>query len=496
MRIGSHNWVQGNRRRLKNQGWLNLSKRAAIGLIFSFTVVAVLVRGAVLYFRWSADHLFFLASPLIGLFLAQIASKKLAKKKRVSKQLVYFVLLAGLCLRLAALVDDICDRPQQTSDWRKYEVLGERLATEQRYYDFTTPNGIELRAFRPPGLPFALAAGYHLFGAGFGPFAVMEAFSLLCLLSAFVIAKLWNNISAFVLFAYVALSPDMLYGASVTNSHLPALLIILLFALCAVSIDGRITKAAISGLIVGAGALIRAELMLLLIALVTYALLDGSSSLRNRFKLALVAGLAAFLPVLPWTARNCQVLGKCVLVSSNSGSVLYSANVTNDFRRGGGYNGIQKEFFYNHKPKNEVELDVLLRKEALRFIARNPDIYVLSMPFRISGFVSMQVWRISYSEKNSSHRWPRWFYLWMRVMQQVFLWSIYVYAGLRLMKIDVEACTSGLLLFYLTITTTYVLFFESLDRNHFPYVLVPLLVVSANEGQELAKRAGAGGVEP
>ncbi len=119
----------------------------------------------------------------------------------------------------------------------------------------------------------------------------------------------------------VALHPGLiLYSGLVMSEPLAALLIVLafLFACRARSLRGFL----LAGLWLGAGTLVRPQALLCLPFLVL-PLLTRGPAFRLRLKRTLVALVAVvvgtFAPVLPWTARNCNVMDGCALVSTNAG---------------------------------------------------------------------------------------------------------------------------------------------------------------------------------
>lgn len=402
------------------------------------------------------------------------------------------LLLAGIILRVLALLDDLQDRPQPVSDWRKYEVLGKRLAFEGRYYDFTTPNGIELRAFRPPGLPLLLAAGYWLVNEQIAPAGVMFVISVASLMLAYIAAHSLRNLPSLLLFSYLSVSPHVLTLASITNSHLLALLILLALVVVRTITANVWIQSLMTGGIVGAGALVRAEMLLLLVAVIGALAGGKASSFRRRLQQSAVVALAGVLVIVPWSVRNCRVLGKCALISTNSGAVLYSANVTPDIRRGGGYNGVGAEFYQRNNPRDEVGLDSSLRKAALQHIAQNLTSYLLSVPFRLNGLMGMQQWAIGYSERYSRDPMPKAFYSLSVALEQILLWGLYLGAGIWLATRVLRDESRLYLLSYALIVSGYMFFFESLDRNHFPYVLMPMLAVAVGWPGEL-RRGNVGG---
>lgn len=82
-----------------------------------------------------------------GYLVFRIFDKKLFVIKRQS--IYKGILITGILLRLIFAAHDMVNRPVQDSDYEKHERLGQRMAIEGEFYDFT---GVELRNFRQPGL--------------------------------------------------------------------------------------------------------------------------------------------------------------------------------------------------------------------------------------------------------------------------------------------------------------------------------------------------------
>jgi len=459
-------------------------QQLVLALISLFTLTSVALRTAIFLMHRDSDSLILWAGPFLGGILAWRIVRGGDWIEFNRERFLRIVLISGIILRLLALLDDLSDRPKQVSDWGKYELLGQRLAFDRRYYDFTTVNGIELRAFRPPGLPLLLAAGYSVMGEKAAPTVVMHLISLSSLLLAYAAARELRNPPSLLLMSYLSVSPHVLTLASITNTHVLALLIILAIVFVRQAVKNRSVQCLITGGIIGAGTLVRAELLLLFVAAVIALIAMNTRSLRYSLQHSAILGLAALAVVLPWSARNWMVLGKFVLISTNSGAVLYSANVTSDFRRGGGYNGIGADFYRQNSPTDEVELDALLRRAALQHMIRNFKIYLLSVPFRVGQLMGMQQWAIGYSREHSRRPLPGLFYYICMALEQILSWGLYLAAGLWLASRVLRGESSFFLLSYALIIPGFAFLFESLDRNHFPYLLMPILAAATGWSEE------------
>ena len=136
-----------------------------------------------------------------------------ARKQKVFK----FLLIAGIVLRIIFAVHDLYDRPVQDSDYEKHEKLGQRMASEGEFYDFA---GVELRNFRQPGLPAIFALGLLIYDHPITYALIMIIFSFGVLISGYFLFNDLGNIAALISFAYIAVSPNMLFMASNSNTQL------------------------------------------------------------------------------------------------------------------------------------------------------------------------------------------------------------------------------------------------------------------------------------
>lgn len=179
---------------------------------------------------------------------------------------------------------------------------------------------------RTPGYPAFLAACFRLFGIEhYG--AVVRAQLIIDLLTCFVIAagtrRLLSDSAAKVAFVLAALCP---FTASYAGTPLPETLeiffaaIALLFALTATQKVRRappwdvwhtfaLSDWTISGLAIAACIYLRPDGGVLLIAIGLYLLCLATQFRQSEYIGAIVIlGLAALLPLLPWTVRNWHTL--------------------------------------------------------------------------------------------------------------------------------------------------------------------------------------------
>ena len=194
------------------------------------------------------------------------------------------------------------------------------------------PAGGSFRAFLPPGQIFAMSLMYRLFDNG-----VLAVQMLNVLLGTLTVVGIWylgrsmfNERVGRVAALLAALLPStvfatMLLGAEVHQTFW------LVAALClyVAGVERRslLLAALAGGLCLGVGALVRPTFVLLPVALGLHMLIAWPRGQKLRAILAtLLLGVGIACAVLPWSYRNYQVLGGWMMISSNGGGNLYSAN--------------------------------------------------------------------------------------------------------------------------------------------------------------------------
>ncbi len=97
----------------------------------------------------------------------------------------------------------------------------------------------------------------------------------------------------------------------------------------------------------------------------------------------------------PWVYRNYEIYGTIRLMPT-TGPGFYSSNVTKDYTKIGGYNGVPDSVLNKYSNLSEIEFDNALKSDAVNFIKNNPDIYVKGIPFRLIKYSDRQNWTIDY----------------------------------------------------------------------------------------------------
>jgi hypothetical protein len=234
------------------------------------------------------------------------------------------------------------------ADFQVYDAAGRLMAT-----DWTLCQG-GLYCYYPPGQVFGLGVIYSLFaGQSFtlnlGPLSTtiddIKAAQLVNVFYAVVtVLALWY-ISARMFGKYVgrvsallsALLPSTVFSCMLLGAEAPeAMWFMLALAVYVGAMDEheRIWPALACGILMGVGALIRPQFFLLPLPIGLHMFFSWAGK-RRALTAALLMMLATAAVVAPWTYRNYKVTGGLVLISSNNGHNIYSANSQ---EANGGYN--------------------------------------------------------------------------------------------------------------------------------------------------------------
>ncbi len=224
-------------------------------------------------------------------------------------------------------------------------------------------------AFFPPGMSLLLAATFRIFGPGPWVAKTVGLLTGVLLVIAgylFAIRATSRPIARWT--ALVLATSPTLIAYSATVGYEPLLgALVLAWAWLTDDLIGRRGlggwRLAVLGVISGVGTLIQPICLLLpgLSLVVWLVRRDGTAALWR----AAAAAVLMMSIVSPWTLRNWRALGHPVLVSTNGGVVLYSAN-----------NPVSRGIAERMKPLpgevDEVSRDRLRREAAVRWILANP----------------------------------------------------------------------------------------------------------------------------
>lgn len=276
-------------------------------------------------------------------------------------------------------------RVEPVADGVYYHIHAQRLA-EGLGYTWLWPDGtVTYAAHYPVGYPAAISAVYAALGPVVGYAMIFNA--LLGALGAVALHRaallLTSQRAAWFAGLAFALHPALVSytPALMTEGVTAALLALALWAAVALSDASNRTRwlAFVSlAAIVGTTTLVRPQSILLAPLFAFVAL--GHMPLPRRLLSAVAVLLLSLAVVLPWTARNCDKLGRCALVSVNGG---WNLLIGTDPEAKGSWAPIKvpeacaSEF-------DEAEKDVCFEREALRVIRAEPVAWALLAPKKLA----------------------------------------------------------------------------------------------------------------
>ena len=312
------------------------------------------------------------------------------------------ILLLSVLLRIAAAVylGDVVDAPPLLTDQRSYHALGARLIAGQ---GFSFDRG--WYPFTPPDTPTShWSFLYSLFVAGvyliFGvhPLAVRLAQAVLGgLLLPWLVYRLARRIlglprcsgllplaAALLASIYAYL---ILYAATLMTEtfHIAALLWMLERALAFAQAPGA-RQGIVVGLGLGIATLLRQSILPWMLVMFAWLLWNGyHRQWLRRTVLGLLAAVSVLaLLILPFTIRNYYVYGQFLLLNSNAGYAMYSAQHP---MHGASF----REFDAAPIPQelqglNEAQLDRELMRQGIGFVLAEPYRYLLLCLSRVRAY--------------------------------------------------------------------------------------------------------------
>lgn len=277
----------------------------------------------------------------------------------------------------------------------------------------------------PVGYSAWLAAFYWLFGPHTSSAHIANA--LTGALSAVVVFLLAREAlppaRARLAGVLTAIHPGLvLYGALVMGEVLSALSVMTAFwvtirgarawqARCSTgtsrllrSVSPGTFGAAAGGVVLGLGALVRPQALLCAPFLALVVPRGGSwqRTLLVRGKAAIVACAMCFLPILPWTARNCRVMDGCALVSTNAGWNL----AIGAFPRATGRFETLRSSDGCREVTGQVQQDRCWLKYGLEHIRRAPGRWLGLIPAKLSNTFDHESFAVEYLREARPEAWP------------------------------------------------------------------------------------------
>ena len=331
--------------------------------------------------------------------------------KRIPGGTLTLILGLSVLLRVgvAFYLGDVVDAPPLLTDQRSYHALGERLITG---HGFSFDKG--WYPFTPPDTPTAhwsflyslfVAAVYSVFGAHPLAVRIVQAIIggiVLPLMVYGLTRRLFEpsfpdppaqkglNGDSLALWAAGIASIYLyfvLYAATLMTEtfYITALLWTLDRALVTVK-QPTPRQAVALGLGLGVTTLLRQSVLPWVAVLAVWMLWVGwrHSSLRRMSGTVIITGCCLLLPILPFTVRNYAVYGEFLLLNSNAGYAMYSAQHP---MQGTTFN----EFAAAPVPSdlaglNEAQLDRELMRRGIGFVLADPGRYLLLSLSRIPDY--------------------------------------------------------------------------------------------------------------
>jgi 4-amino-4-deoxy-L-arabinose transferase-like glycosyltransferase len=206
-----------------------------------------------------------------------------------------------------------------------YHVVASRIARGLGYTWLWPDGAVTYAAHYPVGYPALVGAAYALLGAhATVAMLVNAAFGVLAAFAAHrLVARSFPRRAALAAGLFVALEPALvLYTPALMTEAVAGSLFLAAGTVAAGSRPASpLVRALLSGLVLGAGVLVRPELVLLAPVLGVVAARELGLR-RVVASSALVAGTTLAV-CAPWTIRNCTRLERCALVSVNGGWNLF-----------------------------------------------------------------------------------------------------------------------------------------------------------------------------
>ena len=317
------------------------------------------------------------AVALVALALMRLGGGKWVTNPPAWMWLVGVLMLGGV-LRIV-LVTFIPYIP--CADFQVYHLAGKHMAD---VWTLGTPGSY--RCFFPPGQVFSLGVVYRIFNYSILAGQLLNvAWMLITIVGIWYIGRKmfgeWVGRTAAMI---VALLPSTIFGCMLLGAEVPEtvwLVLALCFYVGFMDTRGSLIAAILCGLCLGIGSYIRPT-YILLPAIIGIHMLISWSNRRRALVSAVLMGLATAAVILPWTYRNYCVTGGFVLMSSNGGGNLYSAN--NDEARGD-YTPSAWEYLYANSP-DDLTLQRLGKQKAVEWIKANPQRFAWLSVRKFVGF--------------------------------------------------------------------------------------------------------------
>ena len=299
--------------------------------------------------------------------------------------------VGGVALALRfGVVAWAADRFPPVADGTFYHAIASRIAAGDGY-TWLSAHGVRPAAHYPVGYPAAVGGLYALFGAS--PLLAMVLNALLGAAGAVAVHGLLAPLDravgsagrprfALVGGLAVAVHPGLVaYTPALMTEGVTASLLAIgawLVSVARAARRGALAKTAWVGLVLGLASMVRPASVLL--APWFGALSSPRRGWRRAALGSLLATLVAGAVCLPWTARNCAVMGRCAFVSMNGG---WNLLIGTDRAAGGTYAPLVAPATCSGA-RDEGEQDACYGRVALERIAAAPGAWLALVPDKLA----------------------------------------------------------------------------------------------------------------
>jgi len=314
--------------------------------------------------------------------------------KAFSRKFISLILFAALLVNAAIVLVGLPEVSRalpltySTSFGDFYDMIAKNLAQGNGYRIDPAMGDTMLRE---PGYPLLLAAVFKL--GGYGIQQARVACVLLAFGAAFILLRLARKITGDAMTALAAallflLYPGVLVAETRAGIEIPCILTVMLFML---ALYGAVEKESLwrygaAGLLLGAAALVRSEVLLFPVLLLIYLLIaaKGWAERRKVVERIVVLALGAAASMSPWIIRNYKLVHSFVPTATVAGVAAQTGLYTcenaspgepfflTDSKAGRARGEIAKQLripfvgaqYYQifYTPQGELEFDQVLRK--------------------------------------------------------------------------------------------------------------------------------------
>jgi 4-amino-4-deoxy-L-arabinose transferase-like glycosyltransferase len=322
-------------------------------------------------------------------------------------------LFASACIGLVALLPRlyvaIAWTREPVWDGHYYDFGARRIAAGLGYSDGA--GGWHPWCHWPVGYSGLLAITYRLCGHGPHVATIFNAVTgaLLAVFTHRLARYALSTARARVAGMLCALYPGLIvYSALVMTEPVSALALVVAGLVWAKwRRDRPRLGGALFGLCIGLGTLVHPSLLLLapaplLLGADTLSLPFGRAELKRSLAAAAISTACAFVPILPWTIRNCRVMDRCTLVSTNGGWNL----AIGSFERATGRFETLRAADGCAVVTGQVQQDACWRDVALHAIRSDPGRWLGLVPKKLGFTFDHESFPVEYLHEADPDRWP------------------------------------------------------------------------------------------